>query len=187
MQRSILLIIALFLCIAPPPARAQAVESLSEENIRAFIEQTSLITTGKETNMSAEEIDAYLITHIHPQAKFKSTMRITVPGFETQETKLSLNKDGFIANVHKTTESVSNVESQIEVSNIRIISKGHRATLQTRSIESGTIPVADQIETQEVPMEGMSTCAQTLILTDNVIQMYSADCKTDLEFQAYAP
>lgn len=168
-------------------ARAQAIENLSEENIRAFIEKTSLITAGKETEMSADEIDTYLSAHIHPQAKFKSTMRFSIPGFEPQETKLALNKDGFIKNVHKTSTSVSDIESQLEVSNIRIMGNGRRATLQTRSLESGTIPVSDQIEVQDVPMAGISTCAQTLILTEDVIQMYSADCKTDLEFQAYAP
>ncbi len=179
-----MLMIGLFLCIAPSPARAQAIESLSEENIRAFIEKTSLIATGKETGMSADEIDAYLAAHIHPQAKFKSKMRISIPGFDTQETKLALNKEGFITNIRKTAESVSDVESHVDISNIRIMGNGRRATLQTRSLESGTIPVADPTETQEVPMEGMSTCAQTLILTGDVIQMYSADCTTDLEFQA---
>ena len=100
---------------------------------------------------------------------------------------MALNKESFIANVYKTSTSVSDVESQLEVSNIRIMSKGRRATLQTRSLESGTIPVSDQIEVQDVPMAGMSTCMQTIILTDNVIQMYSAECETDLEFQAYTP
>ena len=186
MPRLLLLIIGMFL-IMPPPACGQAIESLTEENIRAFVEKTSLITTGKETEMSDDETNAYLAAHIHPQAKFKSTMRITVPGFETQETKMALNKESFIANVYKTSTSVSDVESQLEVSNIRIMSKGRRATLQTRSLESGTIPVWDQIEVQDVPMAGMSTCMQTIILTDNVIQMYSAECETDLEFQAYTP
>jgi hypothetical protein len=174
------------LCIIAP-MQGQGAERLTEDNIRAFIEKTSLITTGKETGMSGEDIDAYLNAHIHPQARFKSTIRFTIPGFEPQETKLALNKEGFISNVRKVATSVQDFESRVGISNIMIAGNGRRATLQTRSMESVTMPVADQNGTEDVPMEGISICAQTLVLTDDIIQMYGADCTTEIEFQAFDP
>ncbi len=172
----------------PPLARAQEITRLTEDNIRVFIEKTSTITSGRESDMTSAEIDLYLEDHIHPDARFKSTMRYNIPGFDIQQTTMSIDKGDFIEDVHKAGETVSGYESQIEITDIKISSDGTKATLKTRTMESGKMPVADHIEQQDVPIEGMSTCTQILALSkENIIQMVNATCVTDIHFQTFDP
>jgi hypothetical protein len=170
------------------PSPAQDVKELTDENVRAFIEKVTHITTGKESEMTDEEITAYLDTHLHPEAKFKSVMRYAVPGFDMQEKTMSVDKQDFIASIHQATDTMDDYESDIKISDINISGDGRKATLKTQTMESGMMPVRDEIEMEEVPVEGFSNCTQTLMLSDeDVIQMYNATCVTEIQFQMFDP
>ncbi|MCE7887299.1 MAG: hypothetical protein DYH13_07340 [Alphaproteobacteria bacterium PRO2] len=188
MARSINFIAGILLAMTIGTAQAQAVPQLTDENIRSFIEQTTTITSGKETDMDDEQIGNYLDVHLHPDARFKSTMRYAIPGFDVQEKTMSVDKTDFIESIHQSGNTMDNYESQIEISDIKISKDGRKATLKTRTLESGMMPVADHIEKEEVPVEGMSTCTQILMLSkEDVIQMYNATCVTDIQFKTFDP
>lgn len=188
MVRSISFIAGILLAATIGTAQAQDISELTDENIRSFIEQTTSITSGKETDMDDEQIASFLDEHLHPDAKFKSTMRYAIPGFDVQEKTMNVDKDDFIASIDESGRAMDNYESQIEISDIKISNDGKKATLKTRTLESGMMPVSDNIEQENVPVEGMSTCTQVIVLTkNNVIQMYSATCVTDIQFNLFAP
>ena len=177
---------ALALCVSIAPARAE--EKLTEENIRAFVEKTTMITSGKESGMSGEEIGAYLDAHLHPSARFKSTMRYAIPGFDVQVKVMTVDKDDFIESIHQTGSAMDNYESQIIISDIKISKDGRKATLKTQTHESGKMPISDETGQEEVPVEGMSSCTQILMLSkEEIIQMYNATCVTDIQFDTFAP
>ncbi|MGB4058545.1 MAG: hypothetical protein WBK77_10745 [Alphaproteobacteria bacterium] len=170
------------------PADAEQISEMTEENIRDFIEKTMSIAKGGNSDIPESEIDSFLEAHIHPDARFKSKINYAVPGFDAQQTSMSIGKGDFIANVHKAESTVSNYESQIEISDIKISTDRTKATLKTRTMESGIMPVSDNIEQENVPMEGMSTCTQMLMLSNTGdIQMFHADCTTDVQFKTFDP
>ncbi len=169
-------------------AHAQSVGQLTEDNVREFIEKTTSITAGRESDMSQKQIEIYLDVHIHDDARFKSTMRYAIPGFDVQEKTMSVDKNDFIKSIHAATDTVSDYENIIEITDIQISKDGRKATVQTRMYESGKMPVADDIEKEEVPIEGMSTCTQVIMLDKkNMIQMYNANCVTDIHFNTFSP
>lgn len=171
--------------LMPTPAHAQNITKLTDENVREFIETTAAIMNGQHSDMTDEEIDAYLELHIESGARFKSTMRYTIPGYEVQEKIMSVNKDEFMRGINEASNSVDGYENQIQIDDISITDDGKKAIVKTRSHESGKMPVTDNIEQAEVPIEGVSSCSQIITLNKkNVIQMYGATCVTDIEFIA---
>ena len=169
--------------VAALPARAEDhIKTLTEDNITAFIEKTTSITTGN-SDMTSDEAIEYLDRHIEKRARFKSTMKYNVPGFPAQEMAMNLEKQDFIDSVKKGTESVADYESAIQIDNIEISSKGDKATVSTTSTETGMMPMSmDGTTTQTVPIDGSSSCTQILTLEDGVIQMYGANCVTVVNF-----
>lgn len=179
-------LLALALCVMIAPALAE--DQLTEENIRAFVEKTTTITSGKDSGMSKEEVSAYLDAHLHDDARFKSTMRYAIPGFDVQEKTMSVDKMDFIEGIGEASSAMGNYESQIIISDIKISKDGKKATLKTKAHESGMMPVTDDIEQKDVPVEGLSSCTQILMLSDDyIIQMYNATCVTDIQFDTFAP
>ena len=165
-------------------AQAQETVKFTEDTIRAFIEKTTAITSGKESGMSEKEIGKYLDMHLHPDARFKSTMRYAIPGYDAQEKTMSIGKDDFIEGVHQGENAMKDYESETDISDIKISQDGRAATLETTTRESGMMPVEDEGEKKELPVEGVSSCTQILMLSDeNVIQMYNATCTTEIEFK----
>jgi hypothetical protein len=169
-------------------SHAQEVTQLTEDNVRAFIEKTTQITSGKETEMTQKQIDIYLDVHLHSDASFKSLMRYAIPGFEVQEKILSVNKEDFMKGIHEASDTVSSYQSQIIIDEINISKDGKNAVVKTRTLESGMMPVVDEIEKEEIPMEGVSSCTQVIMLSKkNVIQMFNANCVTEVHFNQFAP
>lgn len=175
-------------CFGASAAQAEGINKLTKENVQAFIEKTSVITGGRETQMTQEQIDAYLIEHINDKARFRSAIRYNIPGFDAQETSMSISKQEFIENIDKAAETVTDYQSDIKILEVKIARDGKNATVKTKTNESGMMPVADDETTEDVPMKGTSTCVQLITLSKKgVIQMYSAACATDIEFESFEP
>ena len=97
--------------MAAAPVHAQGkAKALNKANITAFINKTTKLTSGRTDDLSSDKVIAYLEDHLHKNARFKTTMRYEVPGFDTQENEMSFDKDEFIINVRQGATSVSDYE-----------------------------------------------------------------------------
>jgi hypothetical protein len=162
------------------PAVAQTISTLTEENVKTFISRTSDVTNGKAADLAGDDIKTYLETHLHPSARFKSTMTYESPGFPSKEAELVLDKGEFMDSVSAGAQAVEKYSNTITVKEVKIASSGKSATVKTDSTEEGLMSV----EGQPVPIIGQSSCDQIIMLSDEgVIQMYNANCKTVITFK----
>lgn len=161
------------------------VSTLTKQNVKAFIEETTDITTGNG-ELSAEKINTYLDKHLDKKARFKSVMKYHIPGMPSQEVSFSLGKDEFMQSVRKGAESTQDYETVVEIRDIKIASNGKKAFVKTKNTEYATMAVpTDTGGSEAVPMEGVSECMQILSLNKGIIQMYSANCVTNIQFMEY--
>jgi hypothetical protein len=80
---------------------------------------------------------------------------------------------------------MSDYQAQIDIQKIRISSDKRKATVTITSQESGMMNIRAQGMNERVPMQGNSTCLQILMLSEeNILQVYSANCSTELSFRA---
>ena len=179
----ILSAVVLSMALSSPVQAQERVKSLTQKNIKAFIEETTDITANNSKGLSADKIKAYLDKHLEDKARFKSLMRYNIPNMPPQEAELSMDKDGFMKSVSEGAGSVDSYETLVEIKNIKIASNGKKAFVKTSSTEYAdmNVPTSDG-GTESVPVEGVSECTQILSLNKGVIQMYSANCVTNIEF-----
>ena len=162
------------------------ISALTQENVKAFIENTTDITTGNSQDLSPEKITAYLDKHIEKKARFKSVMKYHMPNLPVQQATLSLKKNDFMQSVSEGASTVEGYENLIEIQDIKIASNGKKAFVKTTSTEYATMAVPTETGgTEDVPMEGVSECTQIISLNRGVIQMFSAQCVTDINFLEY--
>lgn len=162
------------------------IETLTKQNVKEFIEDTTDITTTNTQALSPEKIQQYLETHLDKKARFKSVMKYNIPGMPPQEAALSLDKEEFMKSVVQGAEAVDGYETLVEITDIKISSDGEKAFVKTQNTEYATMPVATETGSVEnVPMEGVSECTQILLLKKGVIMMYNANCVTNIEFMEY--
>lgn len=177
--------VALGVFTIPSFSHAQSVKSLTEDNIKSFVNKTADLTSGKKLEMSSDEIGDYFEEHLHEHARFKSVLKYDIPGFPPQEASMSLDKEEFIDNVKSGAQALSDYKNKIRIKDIKISSDKRKATVQTTGSESGIMPVSSDGKTkQHIPVEGASTCQQILMLEKGTIQMYSANCETKIKFSS---
>ena len=177
---------AVFLTCSSSVWAGESIKKLTQNNVKAFIENTTDVTTGNSQNLSPEKITAYLDKHLEKKARFKSVMKYHIPGMPIQQAELSLTKDEFMKSVAEGAGAVEGYENLIEIKQIKISSNGKKAFVKTESTEYATMSVPTETGTpQDVPIEGLSACTQILSLNSGVIQMYSANCTTNIQFLEY--
>ncbi len=166
----------------PHAAAAQhSTDQLTEENIAAFIEESTRMTS-RGLDAAPEDIAAFFETHLHPQARFKSNITFHIPEQPSQEKAVTLTRAEFIDSLESGSQSLGEYETSIDVESVQISSDGRKATAKTRGSETGIMT----IEGQPVPVEGESECTQIIMLSDeDIIQMYNANCKTSINFRNY--
>ena len=165
----------------------QKYKKLTEEIITTFIEKTTKITSGQSYTMSTDEVVDYLNVHLEKQARFKSTIKYNIPGYPPQENSISLKKKDFIDSIKAKSETLAYYESSIKIENIKISRDKRKATVQTTGYETGVMPMPmEGGGTQDVNVEGESRCTQILVLSKkNILQMYNANCTTNIHFLEY--
>lgn len=176
------------LVIKSSPSHAQEqYTALTEENITDFIQRTTGMTSNMSTELSAHVIISYLDEHLHRHARFKTTMKYNIPGMPEQSTVMSLDKKEFMESVESGAETVSEYRTEVAIENIQISRDKTKATVETSSYESGTMPVEIENSTEHIPIEGQSNCTQILTLDSKkgIIQMYNANCTTVIRFVAH--
>lgn len=166
---------------------AQAEEKLTRNNIKEFIKETTALTSGQKKDVSNDEIAFYLENHLDPDARFKSVVTFAMPGFPAQERELSVNKEEFIEQTLSGEKALGDYKNKIRVGSIKIAKNGRRASVKTTGIETGTMAIPNaEGGSEDVPVEGVSSCDQILKLSDSGnIQMYNANCKTTIEFEQF--
>ena len=178
------LILAFLCCVITThlPAHAQT-SALNESNITNFINKTTKLTSRNTEDLSSDKVIKYLEKHLHKNARFKTTMRYEVPGFDAQEKEMSFDKADFIEQVRQGATSVSDYENEVQIIKIKISKDKKSATVETRSEENATMPVTGEDGIAQIPMEGISLCRQILKLSKKkIIQMYNVSCVTDIAF-----
>ena len=162
------------------------IRALNKNNVTKFIEKATDITSGEARgDMSSSEIKRYLNKHIEKKARFKSLLKYHIPGMPAQETSLSLNKVNFIKSVSEGADKIDDYQTLIEIKDIKIASGGKKAIVKTESTEYANMPVPTSTGVEDIPIEGLSTCTQILSLNKGTIQMYSANCVTNIHFTEY--
>lgn len=190
-QKTLLLLIGFSIVLVSSFAQAQNKKKrfrrLSDDNVREFIQDTTAITSVQNVQDDAKAVNRYLDRHIDPDARFVTSISYIMPGMPEQEKSLSLSKDDYIEQVKQGAGSVEHYHSEITVDNVDISKDKETASVSTISSETGVMQVPQEDGSmQGVPIEGKSECFQVLkIGKKGYIQMYSANCKTVMEFKPY--
>ncbi|MCB9964196.1 MAG: hypothetical protein H6857_04585 [Rhodospirillales bacterium] len=171
------------------PFQGQAgdkVNSLTESNIRAFIEEMTDLATGAKSGKNVDDTSFFFMTHLHPNAFFKSAVKYKIPGYPDQENVLRFDRAQYIESLTDSGSAVSNFAASVQILSIKISKDKKKATVKTVSEESGDVHVPQSGGTSDVPMQGRSVCDQILMLSsEKIIQLYGATCKTDMSFEDF--
>jgi len=169
---------------SPALAGNDNVRKLTDDTIKAFIQDTSHMTKPRGEFLSPDAIRAYLDTHLSEDARFVSTITYNLPNMPPQTTSISLDKAKFIETVNQGTESIEGYDNTVKITDIEINWWGNQAHVKTENIETGFMPIPTENggTGESMPIKGHSFCAQTLALNDGVIQIGNAICKTELTF-----
>lgn len=164
--------------------KSERIKKFTDDNISAFIEDTSILTSNQNIDRDLSEIHAYLDRHIDKKARFRTSITYNMPGVPGTEKILSLKKKDYIEQIKKGADAVDHYHSEIEIENIRISKDKKTASLNTVTTESGIMEVpGPEGNKEEVAIEGRSECFQVLkIGKKGYIQMYSANCATTMNF-----
>jgi hypothetical protein len=159
------------------PVYAQT-NQLTRENIKNFVQKTTKLA-HQNSDLNASEVTSFLQKHLYDKGIFRTIMTYHIPGYPPQPQNMSLDKDLFIENVLEGRKTIENYNSSVEITDIQITNAGQTATIRTNGTESGIMPVDKK---QKASFKGQSECKQHLAIKDNVIQMISAECFTDVTF-----
>lgn len=174
MKTSLLAVSCAALSFLPCDALA---DSLTEDKIRAFLDQSTLLT-HQDNDMSDEQIADYLDDHVDDRGVFKSTIMYDIPGYPPQMRDVALNKSDFIKNIIDGRKTMENYTSSVTLKHADI--QGNKATIRTETIESGIAPMND---TDRAAFDGRSSCNQTLYENGGDIVLSSAACETIITFK----
>lgn len=161
------------------------VKELDETIIRAFIQKTSEITSGRNLSMSQSDIQDFLDRHLHEKARFRSVIQFQIPGFPPQSNAMALDKSQFMSKIADGAQKLEDYYNEVQVIDIQISSDKRKATVQTIGQETGVMSIpAQDGSIQKMPVEGRSSCHQIITISRrDVVQMYNANCETQITFQ----
>jgi len=168
------------LCHPISPAHAK---TLTENSIRAFINKTTDITSGSIEHTDKDKVLKYLEKHLHKNARFKTTMRYSVPGYPDQENTMSFDREEFMDKIQEAAGTISDYENNVDILSITLSKNKKVATVETRNTETTSMPVSGENGVTTIPMIGTSLCRQIIRMSQNdTIQMFNVSCITDIAF-----
>jgi hypothetical protein len=168
---------------------------LTDDNVRAFIDDVQRIATGETEDMSVDDIAGYLDRHIASDARFKSAMKYEMPGYPAQQNEMDLGKSEYINGVLNGASMMQRYEHSVTVKSVEIGNGGRSAKVVTVIREKGDMPwPEDNPDTSgktpakmgDMPVQGESQCEQQIVVgLTNYIQMKGAQCATILSFDPF--
>jgi len=167
--------------------RMKRVKALSDDNVSRFIQETTAMTSINNVDRDEAQMRGYLDRHIDPKARFKTSITYSLPGIPSQARVLTLSKADYIEQVQQGAGSVDHYHSEIDIKDIQIAKNKKSASVSTVATETGIMQVPQEDgSVEDIPIEGTTECFQVLkIGKQGYIQMYSANCKTEMAFQSY--
>lgn len=81
-------------------------DTLTEENISAFIQTTTEMSTNARSGSSETDLVMYFQEHIRDNANFRSNVTYNIPNYPAQQTDLSLTKDEYINSLMQGRDSI---------------------------------------------------------------------------------
>jgi hypothetical protein len=177
-------ILSVMLIFSIPAFAQHSAKKLNNQNIENFIAALTEMASGNNLEGGTQNATSFFEKHLHPGARFKSSVEYVIPGSRSQSKNMALDKAQFIENVAAGPQAVENYENRVNVKSVKVSSDGRRATIETRGIESGMMTMPDEAGNMiTIPMEGHSDCQQIIMLSDNdIMQVYNANCKTVINF-----
>lgn len=149
------------------PAHAQ----MSDGKIRAFIDETTLIS-NPDNGKSESAVRRYLEQHLADDGVYKGTVTYNIPGYPAQSKQMEVNKNDYIQNVLSGREAIEDYQSSVDVHTANIDRSGKKATVSITTDETGRMMMEDAM----VGFEGASTCVQELAMEGNTIVIATATC-----------
>lgn len=182
-----LCVCALSACVLFQPSAALAqkrINRLSEKAVREFIEETAQVIQRQGRYAAEERVKAYLDRHLHGKSLFQSKMKYVIPGFPSQTNMMSLDKAQFIESVVGKNVAVDSYKADVRILSVNLSADKSKASVVTENNENGMMNVnGGESGKTAVPVNGHSKCDQVLVLQDGIIRMYSAVCKTTVQFE----
>lgn len=164
----------------------ETLEKLTKKDVEQFILRTTAVSSGTLSSMDSTQVLDYMRLHIRDDAQFKSAMSYSMPGQEEQDNELTLTKEDFIAGLEAGTQKLKSFNTDIKIKKIKLSGDKRSAKAITETRDEVTMPVEEGDIMENIPLEGISTCEQSLELNEiGILQMTGANCKTKIEFQPY--
>jgi hypothetical protein len=164
--------------------------NLNKRNIEVFLATINDIATGKNAQMSDQDVVNFFQNHVAEDGVFESTMRYEIPGFPTQDILMILDKESYISSVVKGRYTMRDYNTEITISDLKVKRGKKWAEFTSKSEEKGKIPFPkdpkrpDDVEL--IHVTGTSECSQSMRISDNnFIQMVKADCNTVVSFDPF--
>lgn len=175
LKRNFLVLTLAIFCFSFHPAYAG---ELTRDSIENFINEFSSLT-DQNNGMSDEDVNSFLEKHLASNGKYQGNIIYDIPGYPPQTKQADMNKSDFIATALQGRNTIKDHSARVRINHIKIESGDQRATIRTRTDETGLMPVLDETP---VPFKGLSTCTQTITLHADNIMLDSAQCQTVITF-----
>ncbi len=155
---------------------------LTEANIRAFITEATMMSTGQKKGADQFAVTEYLMKHIDDASTFTTSLQYDIPNADKDKHTLELDKQTYIAHVIEDMKQLKGEEATTNIEDIQIEHGATQARVVTTSYERGQMAVKDTDDnTTTLPVRGISYCEQTIILKNQVISMAGAKCSTNIQ------
>ena len=184
LSTSFLLAVFAAACLSASAIAAHETDRLDKKSIRDFLQDMSAKSAGQSNQAQTQQ---FLNRHLHENARFKSLITYNMPGHPPQQSEMKLDKEEFLESVATGAQTLQEYESEIDIKTIKISKDGRKATVETIGSESGYMSVPDESgEVQQIPLEGQSACLQIIMIDkQDVMQLYNAQCTTQINFERY--
>lgn len=165
------------------------VRRLTERNIETFITTIQDISTGKNEEMTPDDIQEFLDHHIADKAHYQSSMTFEIPGMPAEKSDVTMSKEQYINALLEGLPTMQSYDTDIEINTLDITSSGRVADLTTTTTENGQLPWGENEdgEPRLVPVKGVSECEQKIVISlSNQMQMAKAICTTVIRLDPFA-
>lgn len=170
------ILLATILLIATPAAHAQADKFLTEESIRAYMEESL-----KSYMLDYPDYEAFLRRVSHKNFIATMDLTITLPGRDPVKNSVTMNYDEVIKAARNGYDSVQNAELEQVITEIKMTPDQQKATVAyTMTIINQSLGSAEQ-STQSVMADSVTRCVDDLVFTPGTgPQVIKSACTTEV-------
>ncbi|HTK84940.1 MAG TPA: hypothetical protein VL625_07630 [Patescibacteria group bacterium] len=160
---------------------AGKMQTLSNENVTAFVREFAGVTTGQRGDMDEHEMIGYFVTHVSEGASFSTTVNSSMEGVSKPANKM--RRKEFIASTLRTIRDKGPHPASVTVEDVKISGDGHEATAITTINEKSALEFKNPADGEPgvSAVSATSYCNETVKLSnEHVIQIQSETCTTTI-------